>query len=293
MPKVSMTQTVRLRALPALALALLAAIACAASASAHSAASAGGAGFEEPKLSAIRCGTGDETSCPRGHVLRLSGEGLAQTRKVTFLGERGSRDDRTARPAERSPHRVIVSVPRSARSGPIRVVTATAAATGPHLRVLAADEPATTAAPAAPSTKTAPDGGVFPVRGQHDYGTEINRFGGGRGHKGQDVFAQCGTPMVAALGGVVTFKKFQERAGNYVVIKADDGTGHAYMHLAAPAIVDKGDRVAAGQPIGEVGDTGRASGCHLHFELWTAPGWYEGGSAIDPLPALQRWDAAG
>ncbi len=33
--------------------------------------------------------------------------------------------------------------------------------------------------------------------------------------------------------------------------------------------------------------TGRASTCHLHFELWTAPGWYEGGKPIDPLPLLK------
>jgi len=286
-----MTQSVRLRALPALALAVLTALVCAASASAHDVSGAGGARFDEPELSSIKCGTGDRASCPRGHVLRLSGEGLQQTRKVTFLGGRGSRDDRVARPAEKSPHRVIVSVPTTARSGPVRVVTATAADTGPRLRVLAGSKGAK---PAAPKTSTAPaaDGGVFPVQGGHDYGAEINRFGGGRNHQGQDVFAKCGTPMVAALAGVVTFKKFQSRAGNYVVIKADDGTGQAYMHLAAPASVEKGDRVAAGQPIGRVGDTGRASGCHLHFELWTAPGWYEGGSAIDPLPALKRWDAA-
>ena len=284
-----MTHTVRPRALPALALASLAALLCAGPASAHETAN-GGAGFEEPELSALTCGTGDEASCPRGHVLRLSGEGLAQTRKVTFLGGRGSRDDRTARPSEKSPHRVLVSVPSGARSGPVRVTTATAAATGARLRVVAAAKPA--AAPA-PSTTPASDGGVFPVRGEHDYGTETNGFGGGRGHDGHDVFAKCGTPIVAALSGVVTFKKFQSRAGNYVAIKADDGTGQAYMHLAAPATVEKGDRVTAGQPIGQVGDTGRAHGCHLHFELWTAPGWQEGGSPIDPLPALKRWDAAG
>jgi murein DD-endopeptidase MepM/ murein hydrolase activator NlpD len=285
-----MLTSARPRALPALALAVLTALACAAPAAAHKSTGVGGTGFDEPELSAIRCGTGDETSCPRGQVLRLSGEGLAQTRRVTFLGGRGAGDDRTTRPTEKSPHRVLVSVPRAARSGPIRVVTATAAVTGPRLRVLTGGTPA---APKPAGTTAAAGGGVFPVRGEHDYGTFVNRFGGGRNHQGQDVFAKCGTPLVAALGGVVTFKKFQSRAGNYVVIKADDGTGQAYMHLAAPATVDKGQRVAAGDPIGRVGDTGRASGCHLHFELWTAPGWYEGGSAIDPLPALKRWDAAG
>jgi murein DD-endopeptidase MepM/ murein hydrolase activator NlpD len=52
-----------------------------------------------------------------------------------------------------------------------------------------------------------------------------------------------------------------------------------------------GDPVRTGQPIGIVGDTGNASACHLHFEIWTAPGWYEGGSPIDPYPYLKKWDA--
>ena len=48
--------------------------------------------------------------------------------------------------------------------------------------------------------------------------------------------------------------------------------------------------VRTGQPIGLVGDTGNAQGCHLHFEIWGAPGWYEGGSPIDPLSYLKAWD---
>ena len=63
------------------------------------------------------------------------------------------------------------------------------------------------------------------------------------------------------------------------------------MHLREAAIVDEGDRVRTGQPIGFVGDTGRAVGCHLHFEEWCAPGWYSGGSPFDPLPDLRAWDA--
>jgi len=62
------------------------------------------------------------------------------------------------------------------------------------------------------------------------------------------------------------------------------------MHLRDRPLVGKGDVVAGGQAIGYVGDTGVARGCHLHFELWSAPGWYTGGSAIDPLPSLQAWD---
>jgi murein DD-endopeptidase MepM/ murein hydrolase activator NlpD len=128
------------------------------------------------------------------------------------------------------------------------------------------------------------------VQGTHDYGTATNAFGGGREHQGQDILAACGTPVVAALGGEVTLTRFQERAGNYVVIKADDGTSQAYMHLLEPATVTKGDRVTAGQALGQVGQTGRTTACHLHFELWTTPGWYEGGVAIDPLPLLKAWD---
>jgi murein DD-endopeptidase MepM/ murein hydrolase activator NlpD len=60
-----------------------------------------------------------------------------------------------------------------------------------------------------------------------------------------------------------------------------------------PAIVKRGDTVSPGQQLGVVGTTGRSSACHLHFELWTAPGWYRGGTAVDPLPALQSWGASG
>src|SRR4051812_6665273 len=87
----------------------------------------GAAAVGAPSVETLKCGTGDATSCPRGSVLRLGGENLAQTRKVVFLGARGARDDRAARPVQSSPHRVLVTVPRSARTGPVRIVATTAA----------------------------------------------------------------------------------------------------------------------------------------------------------------------
>jgi murein DD-endopeptidase MepM/ murein hydrolase activator NlpD len=133
---------------------------------------------------------------------------------------------------------------------------------------------------------------LFPIRGRHDLGqTATNGFGGGRGHQGQDMFARCGTRIALARGGKVQFAGYHSAAGNYVVLDAA-GTriDHVYMHLRTAPLVRTGERVFTGQKIGEVGDTGRATGCHLHFEMWTAPGWYEGGRPFDPLPSLKNWD---
>ncbi|HEV2775620.1 MAG TPA: peptidoglycan DD-metalloendopeptidase family protein [Solirubrobacteraceae bacterium] len=136
---------------------------------------------------------------------------------------------------------------------------------------------------------------IFPVRGRHSYGSGQATFGAernGHTHQGHDVFARCGTPMVAARGGVVKLNRFERSAGNYIVIDCE-GTDidYVYMHLAAPSPLAKGARVLTGQPIGNVGDTGDAHGCHLHFELWSGPGWYTGGAPLDPLPFLKLWDA--
>jgi murein DD-endopeptidase MepM/ murein hydrolase activator NlpD len=138
-------------------------------------------------------------------------------------------------------------------------------------------------------------GYAFPILGAHEYGMSAGRFGAARSghtHQGQDVMAACGLPLVAARGGTVQMSTWDDAAGNYVVI---DGRGtpndFMYAHLAEPSPLQEGETVRTGQPIGIVGDTGDASGCHLHFEIWGAPGWYEGGSPFDPLPDLQKWDA--
>jgi murein DD-endopeptidase MepM/ murein hydrolase activator NlpD len=136
---------------------------------------------------------------------------------------------------------------------------------------------------------------LFPVRGRHDYGGSGAHFGAGRAghsHQGQDVMAKCGTRMVAARGGRIKFKQYHAAAGHYIVIDGD-GTDldYVYMHLDQPSPFGEGDRVYTGQTIGAVGDSGNARGCHLHFELWGAPGWYDGGKPFDPFPSLQAWDS--
>ncbi|HEU5062141.1 MAG TPA: peptidoglycan DD-metalloendopeptidase family protein [Solirubrobacterales bacterium] len=138
-------------------------------------------------------------------------------------------------------------------------------------------------------------GYAFPILGTHDYGSSGSRFGAGRSghtHQGQDVMAACGTPLVAARGGRVQMSTWDDAAGNYVVI---DGKGtpydFMYAHMAEPSPLKVGETVRTGQPIGIVGTTGSSSACHLHFEMWAGPGWYEGGSPIDPYGYLQKWDA--
>jgi murein DD-endopeptidase MepM/ murein hydrolase activator NlpD len=136
---------------------------------------------------------------------------------------------------------------------------------------------------------------IFPIRGPHDFGGAGARFGASRTghiHQGQDTFAKCGTRMVAARGGRVQFKQYHAAAGHYIVIDGD-GTDvdYVYMHLDQPSPFSPGDRVYTGQTIGAVGDSGDAQGCHLHFEMWSGPGWYDGGKPFDPLPSLQAWDS--
>jgi murein DD-endopeptidase MepM/ murein hydrolase activator NlpD len=149
--------------------------------------------------------------------------------------------------------------------------------------------------PAAPiSLSFAIYGYAFPVLGAHDFGEAGARFGAGRSghtHQGHDVMADCGVPLIAARGGRVQYSGYQSAAGNYVVIDGR-GTGFdmAYMHLLQPSPLKAGMTVRTGQPIGLVGSTGSSTACHLHFEIWESPGWYEGGSPLDPLPYLLKWD---
>jgi murein DD-endopeptidase MepM/ murein hydrolase activator NlpD len=132
----------------------------------------------------------------------------------------------------------------------------------------------------------------YPVRGKHSYGDGIGAPRDGHTHQGQDVFADCGTRLVAATAGKVQHKAYHSAAGYYVVIDGKKSSfDYVYMHLKDKAKVSEGEKVKTGEKIGRVGDSGNASGCHLHFELWTKPGWYEGGNFSDKVTKkLKKWD---
>jgi murein DD-endopeptidase MepM/ murein hydrolase activator NlpD len=85
-------------------------------------------------------------------------------------------------------------------------------------------------------------------------------------HKGTDIAAVTGTPVVAAAAGLVTAAGYSSSMGNYVVIAHGDGITTRYYHNSSLA-VSAGQSVAGGQVISYVGSTGQVTGPHLHFEV--------------------------
>lgn len=97
-------------------------------------------------------------------------------------------------------------------------------------------------------------------------------------HKGIDYAAPRGTAIYAAASGVVEKIYVSKSYGNYIRIEHENDffTAYAHMNAFADGLV-KGTKVARGQVIGQVGNTGKSSGPHLHFEL------IHRGKFIDPL----------
>lgn len=95
-------------------------------------------------------------------------------------------------------------------------------------------------------------------------------YGGREFHTGLDLAIGCGTPIAAAANGLVISAGWGGGYGNRVVLENGIIAGHhivtTYNHMTEWA-VSPGDNVAQGQVIGYVGATGKATGCHLHFEV--------------------------
>jgi len=132
---------------------------------------------------------------------------------------------------------------------------------------------------------------IFPVRARHTFGDGFGAERSGHTHQGQDILAKCGSRLAAVEAGTVLYRKYQSAAGYYLILHGDEtGLDYAYMHMRAPSPFAPGDHLTTGETLGYVGDTGDATACHLHFEVWSAPGWYNGGHPSDPLPLLEQWD---
>ncbi|MGZ5309493.1 MAG: M23 family metallopeptidase [Solirubrobacterales bacterium] len=132
-----------------------------------------------------------------------------------------------------------------------------------------------------------------------DYGEVAARFGGGRSHPGQDLFAAVGTPLVAVRPGTVvdwgTVKgAYSGGRGNYIGIHSPlDGRTYNYLHMKVPSPLRVGDTVAAGQVVGHLGCTGSCDGPHLHFEIRAGKDDFgHDRKPIDPLPIIRHWPEA-
>ena len=95
------------------------------------------------------------------------------------------------------------------------------------------------------------------------------RTQGVHGHNGVDFSARSGVAVIAAAGGEVLISRssgYNGGYGRYIVINHPNGTQTLYAHLSAN-FVSAGDSVSQGQLIGNIGNTGRSTGPHLHFEI--------------------------
>jgi murein DD-endopeptidase MepM/ murein hydrolase activator NlpD len=110
------------------------------------------------------------------------------------------------------------------------------------------------------------------------FGYRVSPITGGSGdfHRGQDYVAQCGTSVMAAATGTVTFVGWhQYGGGNRVVIDHGNGLETTYNHLSSFS-VKEGQTVSRGEAIALSGTTGASTGCHLHFEVQV------NGEVVDP-----------
>ncbi|KIX19433.1 MULTISPECIES: DUF5930 domain-containing protein [Paracoccus] len=105
----------------------------------------------------------------------------------------------------------------------------------------------------------------------------------GRMHEGIDMAGPVGTPIHVTGDGVVTFAGRSGAYGNLIKIRHELGTETRYAHLSR-IHVKVGDRVSQGDRIGDMGNTGRSTGPHLHYEVRM------NGRAVDPMSFIKAAD---
>ena len=109
---------------------------------------------------------------------------------------------------------------------------------------------------------------------------EADAFGNA-GHRGTDIPAPEGTPILAAHSGTVLVSGWNDSYGNQVLLDNGAGLSTRYAHMMQTAVT-AGEAVTAGQVIGYVGNTGDSTGFHLHFEVM------QNGVRVNPLEIVNR-----
>jgi hypothetical protein len=166
--------------------------------------------------------------------------------------------------------------------------------------VLAATLGLAAGSPGAPAATTKVPRLIFPVVGEVTYTSDFGAPRGRGRHQGNDLMAAKKSPAVAAESGKVKYWTTSGAAGCMLYLYGTSGTTYLYIHLnndltarndnrgkcvqGVSYAVKDGAKVAAGQQIAYVGDSGDANGgrAHLHFEVHPS-----GGKAVDPYPYLQ------
>ncbi|MBN2719611.1 MAG: M23 family metallopeptidase [Proteobacteria bacterium] len=120
---------------------------------------------------------------------------------------------------------------------------------------------------------------IWPVKGwlTSSFGYRTSPFTGRREmHKGIDVATRTGTPIIAPADGIVVFSGREGGYGNMLLIDHGYGIMTRYGHCASLE-VKKGDKVKRGDVVAKVGNTGRSTGPHLHYEVAV------NGVAVNPM----------
>jgi murein DD-endopeptidase MepM/ murein hydrolase activator NlpD len=125
---------------------------------------------------------------------------------------------------------------------------------------------------------------LWPVLGRISSGFGENRSSasaGARVHKGVDISATSGTPIVAPADGIVTFAGRESEYGRLVTIDHGNGFSTAYGHLQE-ILIQAGEKIKKGQPLGTVGTSGNTTGPHLHYEVRIQ------GNPVDPARYMNQ-----
>ena len=102
-------------------------------------------------------------------------------------------------------------------------------------------------------------------------------------HRAIDIAAPYGTSVMAAAAGTVIWAGWRNNCGGYQIwVDHGNGMSTGYFHLSA-ILVGAGSYVGRGEQIGRIGQSGCATGPHLHFEVWVGGPMYGGGTQVNPL----------